>query len=62
MLDDVIVSSMKCEYALSNVPVYSEVIGKSKIVETGNTSVAELLEQQLGISKTYCTMVCSTTI
>jgi len=53
MLDDVIVSSMKCEYALSNVPVYSEVIGKSKIVETGNTSVAELLEQQLGISKTY---------
>ena len=53
MLDDVIVSSMKCEYALSNVPVYSEVIGKSKIVETGNASVAEVLEQQLGISKTY---------
>ena len=53
MLDDVIVSSMKCEYALSNVPVYSEVIGKSKIVEAGNISIAEVLEQQLGISKTY---------
>ena len=53
MLDDVIVSSMKCEYALSNVPVYSEVIGKSKIVEAGNVSIAEVLEQQLGISKKY---------
>ena len=53
MLDDIVVSSMKCEYALSDVPVYSEIIGKNKIIETGSVSVSDLLQQHAGISKVY---------
>ena len=53
MLDDIVVTSMKCEYALSDIPVYSELINKNEIVESGSVSVADLLEQHTGISKVY---------
>ena len=53
MMDDVIVSSMKCEYALSDVPVYTEVINKNKIIDSGSISVADILASHSGISRTY---------
>ena len=52
-LDEVVVTSMKCPYLLTEVPVYTETIGKSNIRDSGAISVGELIEKTLGISKKY---------
>ena len=52
-LDDIVVTSMKCDYSLSDVPVYTQIISNNNIEESGAISIGELLEQTLGISKKY---------
>ena len=51
--DDIVVTSMKCDYQLSDIPVYSEVINNNDIIESGSISVSDLLKQHSGISKKY---------
>lgn len=50
---DVVVTSMRSEYALSDVPVFTEVINKKDIEESGAISIADLMEQRAGVSKEY---------
>jgi len=52
-LDDIVVTSMKCEYNLSNVPIYTEIINKSAIRQSGAVTLSDLMEQTPGISKNY---------
>ena len=52
-LDDIVVTSMKCEYNLSNVPIYTEIINKSAIRQSGAVTLGDLMEQTPGISKNY---------
>ena len=52
-LDDIVVTSMKCEYNLSNVPIYTEIINKSTIRQSGAVTLSDLMEQTPGISKNY---------
>ncbi len=52
-LDDIVVTSMKCEYNLSNVPIYTEIINKSAIRQSGAVTLNDLMEQTPGISKNY---------
>lgn len=51
--DDIVVTSMKCDYQLSDIPIYSEVISDNDINESGSISVSDLLEQHSGISIKY---------
>lgn len=51
--DDIVVTSMKCDYQLSDIPIYSEVISNNDINESGSISVSDLLKQHSGISKKY---------
>ena len=44
-LDDIVVTSMKCDYALSNTPVYTEIIGENEIRESGAISISAILMQ-----------------
>ena len=52
-LDDIVVTSMKCDYALQNTPVYTEIIGENEIRESGAISISDILMQYSGMSKVY---------
>jgi len=52
-LDDVVVTGTKCEYAISDAPVASEIINNKQIKESGAMSLSELLSNNLGMSMNY---------
>ena len=47
------VTGMKCDYALMDVPVYTEVISKNKIIESGSVTISDALKQHSGVSHLY---------
>ena len=49
-LDNIVVTSTRNGYLLRDVPVATEVIGKKEIIESGATTVNELLQQRAGVS------------
>jgi outer membrane receptor for ferrienterochelin and colicins len=49
-LDDVVVTSMRNNYLLRDVPVNTEVIGSKYIRDSGAITVSELLEQRSGVT------------
>jgi len=52
-LKDIVVTSMRSEYNLNDVPVFTEVINRKDISESGAITVAELIEQRGGVTKSY---------
>ena len=52
-LDDVVVTGTKCEYAISDAPIISEVINNQQIKESGAVSLSQLLSNNLGMSMNY---------
>jgi len=49
-MNDVVVTSTRSGYLLSDVPIATEVIGTKEINESGATTVSELLAQRAGVS------------
>ena len=49
-LNNVVVTSTRSGYLLRDVPVATEVIGKKEIIESGATTVNDLLQQRAGVS------------
>ena len=53
--NDIVVTGTKCEYALSDSPIISEVINNQQIERSGAMNLSELLQSNLGMSMNYDT-------
>ena len=49
-LDDIVITSTRNGYLLRDVPIATEVIGKKEIIESGATTVNDLMQQRAGVS------------
>ena len=51
--NDIVVTGTKCEYAISESPVNSEVINSKQIKKSGAMNLSELLNSNIGMSMNY---------